>query len=124
MRAGLRRALAIPIFRERKVVHVLTFFGSDAEPFPLAFELFVPGEIGLVTRARSTEAVVPATAEAPQRGRTPSELFAQDARISRLPVIAPAGPGEPHAAASEASILLVLPVHDGARLRGIAGLRF
>jgi hypothetical protein len=123
-RAGLQRALALPIFRERKVVHVLTFFGSEAEPFPHAFELFVPGELGLVTRARSVEPTALRAVDAPARGPSPSELFAQDARLSRLPLIAAADPGDPNRPASEASILLVLPVHDGARLRAVTCLRF
>jgi hypothetical protein len=123
-RAGLRRGLAVPIFRERKVVHVLTFFGSDADAFPHAFELFVPGELGLVTRARSVAAVAPDRAGAARRGPTAGELFAQDARISRLPVITQLDPGPPPPNTSAATILLVLPVHDSARLRGVACLRF
>ncbi len=122
-RAGLRRALAIPIFRERKVVHVLTLFGSDADAFPHAFELFVPGELGLVTRARSVAPVTPERAGAARRGPTAGELLAQDARLSRLPVIAPVD-STPPPSADAATILLVLPVHDSARLRGVACLRF
>jgi hypothetical protein len=123
-RAGLRRALAIPIFRERKVVHVLTLFGSEHDSFPRGFELFVQGELGLVTRARSSEHEPRGPDSTPPRRPSPTELLAQDARLSRLPVIAPA-----HAAGAElepapASILLVLPVHDSARLRGIACLEF
>lgn len=50
-RAGLRRAIGIPIFRQRRVVHVVTFIGSETESFLRAFELFVPGEVGLTTKA-------------------------------------------------------------------------
>lgn len=123
-RAGLRRALAIPIFRERKVVHVLTLFGSDTDAFPHAFELFAPGEHGLVARARSLEPVTPERAGAARRGPTAGELLAQDAGLSRLPVVAALDADALPANDGEATILLVLPVHDGARLRGIACLRF
>jgi putative methionine-R-sulfoxide reductase with GAF domain len=123
-RAGLRRAIAIPIFRERKVVHVLTLFGSELEAFPRGFELFVPGDLGLVTRARAPELAVPAAVAGGRPKPRPNELLAQDARHSRLPVIAAPTPGETGSLAPEASIVLVLPVHDGARLRGIASLEF
>ena len=123
-RAGLRRALAIPIFRERKVVHVLTLFGSELDSFPRGFELFVQGELGLVTRACSPDHTPRSTSSEPAHRPTPSELFAQDARVSRLPVIAPVAPSDTGSGGSPASILLVLPVHDSARLRGIACLEF
>lgn len=123
-RAGLRRALAIPIFRERKVVHVLTLLGSELDSFPRGFELFVQGELGLVTRACSAEHTPRESSSVTLRRPSATELLAQDARTSRLPVIAPVASPGPELGGLLSSILLVLPVHDGARLRGIACLEF
>jgi hypothetical protein len=123
-RAGLRRALAIPIFRERKVVHVLTLLGSELDSFPRGFELFVQGELGLVTRACSPEHTPRESSHVALRRPSATELLAQDARASRLPIIAPAATAAPELGGVFSSILLILPVHDGARLRGIACLEF
>jgi hypothetical protein len=120
-RAGLKRAMAVPIFRERKVAHVLTLLGNESNAFPSAFELFVPSGATLVTKASSDQGpAVP--------GRRPSArlLLAQDAGTARMPIVADVSELSPQSSPGEdaSSILLALPVHDGARLRGVLCLEF
>lgn len=121
-RAGLKRGMAVPLFRERKVVHVLTLLGNETNAFPSAFELFVPSGATLVTKASSDEGPL-------LTGRRPSArlLLAQDAGTARVPIvadIAALSPASSHSAEEANSILLALPVHDGARLRGVLCLEF
>jgi hypothetical protein len=122
-RAGLKRALAIPIFRERKVAHVLTLLGSEADAFPRAFELFVQFGASLFSKA-SSDGTAP-----PPPGSRPSarQLLAHDAGTARMPIVTCLTSGEPNLTNAEdegESILLTLPVHDGARLRGVMSLEF
>jgi GAF domain len=130
LRANLKRALALPIFRERKVLHVVTLLGSETHPFPRAFELFVPGNGGLVTKARSEQSN-PSSRAGARRRPNARELLAQDAEISRMPIIVSAPPfvSEPidesvPETKPEDAIMLTLPIHDGTRLRGVLCLEF
>jgi hypothetical protein len=113
-RAGLRRAIGLPIFRQRRVAHVVTFMGSESESFLRAFELFVPGEVGLSTKACFEEpgdfhSVPPGSAIGARK------RLAVEARASGMPGIASFGDNGP-------AILLALPIHDGTRLRAVGCL--
>jgi hypothetical protein len=124
-RAGLKRAIGIPFYRERKVVQVVTFLGSESRPFVGAFELFVQAEQGLVSKSRfeewRTEPAQPTVQVAP-RAR---EILAREARYSRLPVISPGPPViPPGGEEARSSILVTLPIHDGVRVRAVACLEF
>jgi len=122
--AGLKRGVGVPIFRERKVQHVLTLLGSETESFLRVFELFVEGEHGLASKLCSEERPegAPGSSTTSPRQR---ELVAREARYSRLPIITPSQSKafQPDAAVGS-DILLTLPVHDGARLRAVACLEF
>jgi hypothetical protein len=114
-RAGLKRALGVPIFRQRRVAHVLTFMGNESESFLRAFELFVPGEVGLTTKACFEEPgrwsqSVPPTATFGARKR-----LALESKASGLPGVASFGDDGP-------ALLLSLPIHDGTRLRAVGCL--
>jgi hypothetical protein len=122
-RIGLKRALAIPIFRERKVAHVVTLLGAEVDAFPRAFELFVQFGTTLFSKASSD------SAGPPPPGTRPSarQLLAHDAGTARMPIVTCLTSGEPNMTNGEEegeSILLTLPVHDGARLRGVMSLEF
>jgi hypothetical protein len=122
-RAGLKRALAIPIFRERKVLHVVTLLGTELNSFPRAFELFVQFGGTLFSKA-SSDGTTP-----PPPGSRPSarQLLAHDAGTARMPIVTCLTSGEPNMMNADdegESILLTLPVHDGARLRGVMSLEF
>jgi putative methionine-R-sulfoxide reductase with GAF domain len=113
-RSGLRRAIGVPLFRQRRVAHVLTLMGSETESFLRAFELFVPGEVGLTTKACFEEpgafrSVPPGT---PFGAR---KRLALEAKASGMPCVASFGDAGP-------AILLALPIHDGTRLRAVGCL--
>jgi hypothetical protein len=113
-RAGLRRAIGVPLFRQRRVAHVLTLMGNESESFLRAFELFVPGEIGLETKACFEEpgplrSVPPGTAFG---ARKRLALEAKGSGLPRIAAFSDAGP----------AILLALPIHDGTRLRAVGCL--
>jgi hypothetical protein len=115
-RAGLRRAVGVPIFRQRRVAHVVTFMGNENESFLRAFELFVPGEVGLTTKACFEEpgelrSVPPGSTFGARKG------LALESKASGLPGIASFGDNGP-------ALLLALPIHDGTRLRAIGCLEF
>jgi hypothetical protein len=116
---GLRRGLAVPIFRERKVANVLVLLGGEQSPFPRTLEVYGPGDVGLVLKARSESAGQGDVA--PRLGER--RMLAEDARGTRLPIVAAAPAGGPADADSE-GIFMALPVHDGARLRGVVCLDF
>jgi hypothetical protein len=122
--AGIARGVSVPLFRERKVVHVLTFLCGAARPFVRAFELFVREDHGLVSRAHFDDRV-PAGDPAPGMPR-PRELLAREARYSQLPLItaATSNASPPTGAPVDSAIVLTLPIHDGVRLRAIACLEF
>jgi hypothetical protein len=113
-RAGLRRAIGVPLFRQRRVAHVLTLMANESESFLRGFELFVPGEVGLVTKAGFDEqggfGGVPLETALGARKR-----LALEARASGMPCIASFGDAGP-------AILLALPIHDGTRLRAVCCL--
>lgn len=114
-RAGLKRAIGVPMFRQRRVAHVLTMMGNETESFIKAFELFVPAEVGLSTKAcfeepgRWSESIPP---NGPFGAR---KRLALEAKASGLPGVASFGDGGP-------AILLALPIHDGTRLRAVGCL--
>jgi hypothetical protein len=116
-RAGLKRAVGVPIFRQRRVTHVLTLMGAEVGSFIQRFELFGQGEFGLVEKVRFDESAATAGLEAPASAFLDKEL-ADEARIQRMPVVR----GTTESAGS--AIQLALPVHDGARLRGVVCLEF
>lgn len=122
--AGLSRGLGVPIFRERKTTHVLTFLCGATRSFVRAFEVFVKEEQGLVSRTCFDDRV-PGGAPAPGMPR-PRELLAREARYSQLPLITTAAPSSAPAgdASIDSAIVLTLPIHDGVRLRAIACLEF
>jgi hypothetical protein len=115
-RAGLRRAVGVPIFRQRRVVHVVTFMGNEHDSFLRAFELFLPGEIGLTTKVRFEErgeiGSVP-----PDNAFGARKRLALEAKASGMPGVASFGDNGP-------ALLLALPIHDGTRLRAIGCLEF
>jgi hypothetical protein len=119
-KTGLKRALGIPVYRERRVAHVLTLIASASDCFVRACQLFGHGERGLVSRASFVE---PPAAE---RQTMMSEALARDVWLSpRLPLVTPA----PRSSSSSTSvapseILLTLPIYDGVRLRGVACFEF
>ena len=124
-RAGLKRAIGVPIYRERKVVHVVTLLGAEVRSFIGAFELFVQSEHGLTSKARFEDWVIPPEGPVAETVPRAREILAREARYSRLPVISPGpqvipGPGQ----ASRSSILLTLPIHDGVRVRAVACFEF
>jgi len=124
-RAGLKRAIGVPIYRERKVVHVITLLGAESRPFVGAFELFVQAEQGLVSRTCFEEWVPGPMGQAVQVAPRAREILAREARYSRLPVISP-GPlvTPPGGQVPRSSILVTLPIHDGVRVRAVACLEF
>jgi len=124
-RAGLKRAIGIPIYRERKVVHVVTLLGAEVGSFVGAFELFVQGEQGLVSKVCFDDWSSPPAGKAVEAAPRAREILAREARYSRLPIISPgpavsAEPGQP----PRSSILVTLPIHDGVRVRAVACFEF
>jgi len=125
MRAGLKRAVGIPIYRERKVAHVLTLLGAESGSFLRAFDLFAQSEAGL-TRKLGFEADAPQSVGASASSASSErERAAREARYARLPLILSSAslPGASHDE-GRSSILLALPVHDGVRVRAVAALEF
>jgi len=122
--AGLQCAVGVPLYRERRVVNVLTLIGAESNCFIRACELFLQEENGLVSKAHFEEGVTPGH-EPPLGMPRPREALARDARLSRLPIII-AGPAQhPRVAPGHGSeILIALPIHDGVRLRGVVCLEF
>lgn len=124
-RAGLKRAIGVPFYRERKVVQVLTFLGAESGSFVGAFELFVQSQQGLVSKARFEEWELDPEANAPPTSPRAREILAREARYSRLPIIAPGPPVLPRGAdAPRSSLLVTLPIHDGVRVRAVACFEF
>ncbi|HVR21605.1 MAG TPA: GAF domain-containing protein [Polyangiaceae bacterium] len=119
-RAGLKRAIGVPFYRDRRVAHVLALIGSGTQCFVRACQLFGHGEHGLVSRACFTE---PPGVDENALAR---EALARDVWLSpRLPLVTPA----PHdgletSTGARSEILLTLPIHDGIRLRGVACFEF
>jgi len=124
-RAGLKRAIGVPFYRERKVVQVVTFLGAETRSFVGAFELFVQAEQGLVSKLRFEEWEVDPEAPAAPASPRAREILAREARYSRLPIIAPGPPVMPQGSdAPRSSILVTLPIHDGVRARAVACFEF
>jgi hypothetical protein len=119
-KAGLKRAIGVPIFHERRVAHVLTLIASASDCFIRACQLFGHGERGLESRATFVE---PPGADEQASMR---EELARNVWLSpRLPLIAPTR-HKPMRTATETTseILLTLPIYDGIRLRGVACFEF
>jgi hypothetical protein len=117
-KAGLERAIGVPIYHERRVAHVVTLLASGSDCFIRGCQLFGQGERGLVSRASFVEP--PGTDEHAQT----REALARDVWLSPgLPLIAPAPRGRV-GSASASEILLTLPIYDGVRLRGVACFEF
>jgi hypothetical protein len=122
--AGLARGVSVPLFRERKVIHVLAFLCGGTHAFLRAFELFVWEDQGLVSRVRRDDRTPGELAPGMPR---PREVLAREARYSQLPLVTTAASnGTPEMSGSpvDSAILLTLPIHDGVRLRAIACLEF
>jgi hypothetical protein len=118
--AGLKRAVGVPIYHERRVAHVLTLIASASECFIRACQLFGQGERGLESRALFVEPPGP-----DEHARAREELAREVWLSQRLPLIAPTPPELPGAASETRSeILLALPIFDGIRLRGVACFEF
>ncbi len=118
--AGLKRAVGVPIYHERRVVHVLTLVASASDCFIRACQLFGQGERGLESRACFVE---PPGIDENARAR---EELAREVWLSpNLPFIA-SPPRHLAGAASETAseILVALPIFDGIRLRGVACFEF
>jgi hypothetical protein len=122
---GLKRAVGVPLYRERRVIHVLTLIGAESKCFVRACELFLQEEQGLVSKAGFEDDAVTPGHPAPAGMPHPREALARDARLSRLPIIIP-GPARQarEGAAQGSEILMALPIHDGVRLRGVICLEF
>jgi hypothetical protein len=119
-KVGLKRAIGVPVYRDRRVAHVLTFLASRAECFVRACQLFGHGERGLVSRASFTE---PPGVDGNALRR---EELAREVWLSpRLPLVTPASSKQlDRTAEATSEILLTLPIHDGIRLRGVACFEF
>jgi hypothetical protein len=119
-KAGLKRALGVPIYRERRVAHVLALIASRSDGFIRACHLFGHGERGLVSRASFSEP------PASERHSMTSEALARDVWLSPgLPLVTAAPRTSSDAAgAAPSEILLTLPIYDGVRLRGVACFEF
>lgn len=122
-RAGLKRAVGLPIFRQRRVSHVLTLLGSESAPFVRAFELYTQGELGLVEKIRFDELAPSAPLDSMAGGFVAREL-AEEARSSRMPAIRSDLRPPRTTTTPCAGIHVALPIHDGTRLRGVACLEF
>jgi hypothetical protein len=124
-RAGLQRAVGVPIYRERRVIHVLALIAGEANSFVRACELFLQEEHGLASKAHFDQNEG-SPGDAPPSGLPhPREALARDARLSRLPIIIP-GPARQSrdGPAQGSEVLMALPIHDGVRLRGVVCLEF
>jgi hypothetical protein len=121
---GLRRGVGVPIYRERRVIHVLSLLGAESHSFVRSFELFVQAEQGLVSKTGFADSGGESLS-AP-RGRAPRarELLAGEARISRLPGIDSLSPSPSLDSETASGIVLALPIHDGTRLRAVACFEF
>ena len=118
-KAGLKRAIGLPFYHERRVAHVLTLIASGSECFIRACQLFGHGERGLESRACFVE---PPGIDVHARVR---EELAREVWLSpRMPLIAPAPRKVVAAPETAGDILLTLPIFDGIRLRGVACLEF
>jgi len=120
VRAGLKRAVGLPIYRERRIVHVLAMLGAESRPFVRAFEVFTQTNEGFVSKTCFEEA--PTTVDPASDRPTAREMLAREVRDSSLPIISSIS-GAP-ATAAESGIRLTLPIHDGVRLRAVACLEF
>jgi hypothetical protein len=119
-KAGLKRAIGVPIYYERRVAHVVTLLASGSPCFIRGCQLFGHGERGLESRASFVEP------PGPDEHAQTREALARDVWLSPgLPLIAPA-PRKRFGTASETAseILLTLPIYDGVRLRGVACFEF
>ena len=119
-KAGLKRAIGVPIYQERRVAHVVTLLASSSGCFIRGCQLFGHGERGLESRASFVEP--PGTDEYAQT----REALARDVWLSpALPLIAQTPRKRAGATSETASeILLTLPIYDGIRLRGVACFEF
>jgi hypothetical protein len=117
---GLSRGIGVPVYRERRVAHVLTLIASRQACFIRACQLFGHAERGLVSRASFTE---PPGVDHHALTR---ESLARDVWLSpRLPLITPRPLAERGTASEDSGeILLTLPIYDGIRLRGVACFEF
>lgn len=121
-RAGLKRAVGLPIYRERRIVHVLTMLGAESRPFVRAFELFTQTEEGFTSKTCFEED--PPAAAPPSDRPTAREMLAREARGSNLPIVSSISGSPTDSSAAESGIRLTLPIHDGVRLRAVACVEF
>ncbi len=124
VRAGLKRAVGIPIYRERRVIHVLTLLGSEEKPFVRGFELFMQAEHGLVSKTHFDDETAEDGAESTRGNPRARELLAREARGSPLPLVTPISEASTTESRTTSGIRLTLPIHDGVRLRAVACLEF
>jgi hypothetical protein len=117
--AGFKRAIGVPFYHERRVVHVLTLIASASDCFIRGCQLFGQGERGLESRASFVEP--PGIDE---HARVREELAREVWLSPRLPLIAPTPLKGAGVASGASEILLALPIHDGVRLRGVACFEF
>jgi hypothetical protein len=119
-KAGLKRAIGVPIYHERRVAHVVALLASGSDCFIRACQLFGHGERGLESRASFVE---PPGADEHAQTR---ESLARDVWLSPgLPLIASAPRKRVEATGvAPSEILLTLPIYDGVRLRGVACFEF
>jgi hypothetical protein len=118
-KSGLKRAIGVPIYHERRVAHALVMIASKTECFIRGCQLFGQGERGLESRASFVEP--PGTDEHAQT----REALARDVWLSPgLPLIAPTPRRRAGESESGSEILLTLPIFDGIRLRGVASFEF
>jgi len=122
VRAGLKRAVGLPIYRERRIVHVLAMLGAESRPFVRGFEFFAQTEEGLESKTRFDEdpPLIGASSDRP----SDREMLAREARGSRWPIITSVAGPTGDADTEPSGIRLALPVHDGLRLRGVACVEF
>ncbi len=109
---GLKRGIGWPIFRDHKVIQVLTLFGAETRPFVSSAELYRPHgtELGAATVfdwSGRGSARGESSADAPGRG------LAMEALASSVPALSGSG--------SELS--LALPLYDRKGLRDVLVVR-
>jgi hypothetical protein len=115
-RCGLKNGIGLPIYRNRRVLQVVTLFGAEQRSFVNSIELYHPrgAELGAaILFDWSGPGATRGQSVADASGRQ----LAQDVLVSRLPSLSQL-PG-----ASGQEICLALPLHDRKGLKEIVVLR-
>lgn len=116
-KCGLKNGIGLPIYRNRRVLQVVTLFGAEQRSFISSIELYHPkgAEVG---PAMLFDFGGPGAAGGQSVADASGRKLAQDVLSTRLPSLiqlpSPSGP----------EITLAVPLHDKKGLKEIAVLRF